>query len=76
MLTLAEKFVYPFTNATVVTILGTTHGLRSADLGVFVYSNASLRAQLTPGSITMNDVTFDVEVTFLQQQSGRVILLG
>jgi hypothetical protein len=68
-------YLATFTNATTVSILGTTHQLASADLLFQVYDNASPRRRaMEPGSLTVHPTTRDVLLTFNTQQSGMLIL--
>lgn len=77
---LVEGFVKPFTvafvGATTVTILGTTHQLGTADLSITIWDTSSPRALIEAGSITVNQTTFDVVISFAAAQSGRVVLMG
>ena len=62
-------------SATTWTITGATHGLGTADLTVAVYDSGSpTRTRITPGSVTINDSTFDVTITFAVAQAGRVVI--
>lgn len=61
-----------FTSATTVTVTGSTHQLGTADLSVLVYSAGG--AQVIPGAVSVNPSTFDVIVTFIEAQTGRVVL--
>ena len=71
-----KRYVEAFTSVTSVTILGTTHGLATADIVVTLWSAASPRALIEAGSITVDATTFDVVISFAESQSGRVVLVG
>jgi hypothetical protein len=64
-----------FTGAT-WTILGSIHGLGTADLTVTVYGplSGNLRTRITPGTVTIDDVSFDVVVRFAVAQAGKVVI--
>ena len=54
--------------------LGTTHQLGTSDLAIFVKDANSPRGVVIPNTITIDDSTFNVVITFLQAQSGRVYI--
>lgn len=56
------------------TITGASHGRGTANLGVQVYDSAGL--EVLPGAVTVDPATFDVTVSFLQSQSGLIVLNG
>lgn len=71
-----KRYAEAFTSVTSVTILGTAHGLATADIIVSIWSAASPRAMVEAGSITVDATTFDVVISFAEAQSGRVVLVG
>jgi len=64
-----------FTSQTTVTVPGTTHGLPTPALLFQVYNAASPRAVIRPNSLTVDPTTFDVVMTFVTPQSGRLLLV-
>ncbi len=68
------SYAVNFTAVTSVTILGTDHGLGTADLLIAVYDNSSPRQLITPGSITIDPGTFDIVITFAFAESGRIVV--
>ena len=71
-----KSYAVAFTSQTSVTILGTTHGLAKVDIAVTVWDTSSPRAEIGANRVTVDDVTFDVVVTFGESQSGRIVLIG
>ena len=65
----------PFTSQTAVTIPGATHGRGTNRLGISVYDAATPAARVL-APVTVHPSTFDVTVTFLQSQSGLIVLNG
>lgn len=66
-----------FTNQTTFTVLGTTHNLLTADLQVVVYNSATgTRSQIVPNTVSVDTNTFNVTITFVQPQSGRIVISG
>jgi hypothetical protein len=65
-----------FTSQTAVTVLGSAHGLGTANLLVECYDNADPAARITPSSVTVNSSTFDVTITFSSTQTGRCVVNG
>lgn len=66
-----------FTNQTTVTVLGTTHNLLTADLSVTVWNSATgTRSVIMPNTVSVDSTTFNVTVTFVQSQSGRIVIAG
>ena len=63
-----------FTNQTTLTITGATHQLGTSDLAIFVKDASSPRGVVIPNTITIDDSSFNVVITFLQPQSGRVYI--
>ena len=63
-----------FTLQTTLTIPGTTHQLGTSDLAIFVKDASSPRGVVIPNTITIDDSSFNVVITFLQAQSGRVYI--
>jgi hypothetical protein len=71
-----RHYVQPFSATQTVTIPGTSHGFGHTALLVQVYDNASPQAQIAPGNVTIDGTTFDVTVTFRQNQTGKVLVGG
>lgn len=71
-----KSFVVAFVGVTSVTILGATHQLATADLSVTIWDTSSPRAFIEAGSITVDQTTFDVVISFVVTQSGRIVLMG
>jgi hypothetical protein len=65
-----------FSNQTSITILGTAHQAATKNLLVQVYDASTPAVRFVPDLITVHPSTFDVTVTFVQPQSGRIILNG
>lgn len=66
-----------FTNQTTVVIPGSTHRLNTADLSVSVYdASTGTRNLIFPNSVSIDSTVFDVTVTFVSVQSGRIVLVG
>lgn len=74
--TFLQSFTVAFAGATSVTILGATHQLATTDLAVTIWDTSSPRAEIGANRVTVDDTTFDVVVTFLDAQSGRIVLMG
>jgi hypothetical protein len=70
----APQYVTAFTAQTTVTILGSTHGLATANLFYAVYDDATPRNWLSPGKVTVHASTFDVVITFNDVETGTIIL--
>jgi hypothetical protein len=71
-----QNYGYPFGNATQVNIFNSDHGFNTATLGVQVYDTSSPRRLLTPASVSVDPGNFTVIVTFLDAQSGTVVING
>ena len=71
-----KAFAVAFVGVTSVTVLGATHQLATTDLSVTIWDTSSPRALIEAGSITINQTTFDVVVSFAVAQSGRIVLMG
>jgi hypothetical protein len=69
----ASKYTAAFTGTT-VTITDATHGLGSADLIVQVFDNATPRALVIPGSVTIHPSTFAVVITMAESATYNVVL--
>jgi hypothetical protein len=70
-------FAQTFSATQNVTVLASSHGFLTSALLVEVYDAASPSAQrIQPNSITINQSTYDVTVTFGQNQSGTVLVCG
>lgn len=66
-----------FTNIITYTVLGSTHNLGTADLNVVVWNSATgTRSIIQPNTISVDSTTFNVTITFVQSQSGRVVISG
>jgi hypothetical protein len=73
----AAFYATTFTNQTSVTVAGVTHNLLTADLQVTVWNSATgIRSIIIPNTVSVNSLTFDVTVTFVQPQSGRIVISG
>lgn len=71
----AQKFFSTFVSTTSVSITGATHGLGTADLIIQVYDSATgTRNVIIPNTISVDSTTFNVTITFVSAQSGRVVL--
>lgn len=69
----ASKYTTSFTGTT-LTIPGATHGLGTASLVVQVYDNATPRALVIPGSVTVHPSTFAVVLTFAESGTYNIVL--
>lgn len=68
-------YITPFTNTTTVSVPGTTHQLGTSDLVFKVYDNGTPRRTATePGSLTVDQNSHDVVMTFGTAQSGILVL--
>ena len=65
-----------FTSQTSVTMLGSAHGLATANLLVECYNNATPAQRIEANSISVDPSTFDVTATFTVAQSGRCVING
>jgi hypothetical protein len=73
----AAFYATTFSNQTSVTVLGSTHNLGTADLSVTVWNSATgTRSQIIPNTVQVDSTTFNVTVTFVQSQSGRIVIAG
>jgi hypothetical protein len=73
----AAFYATTFTNQTTVSIGGATHNLGTADLSVTVWNSASgTRSIIVPNTVSVDSTSFNVTITFVQAQSGRVVLAG
>lgn len=70
----SPRYAQAFTNQTSVTILGSAHGLASADLLHTVYDASAQPAVVQGGGVSVHPTTFDVVLTFAVPQSGTLIL--
>lgn len=70
----SPRYAQAFTNQTSVTVLGTAHGLASADLLWEVYDASASPTVIQPGSLSVHPTTFDVALTFAAPQSGTLLL--
>jgi hypothetical protein len=69
------RYATNFTTQTTVTVPGTTHGLPTPALLFQVYNAANPHAVIRPNSLTVDPTTFDVVMTFVTPQSGRLLLV-
>ncbi|MGC9971760.1 MAG: hypothetical protein ABSE56_14350 [Bryobacteraceae bacterium] len=65
-----------FSSQTSVSMLGSAHGLGTANLIVDCYNNASPARRIEADSISVDPSTFDVTVAFTNSQSGRCVING
>jgi uncharacterized protein YdbL (DUF1318 family) len=63
-----------FASQTTVSIPGTVHQLGTANLLVACYDTSTPPQQVLPNSVSVNQSTYDVTITFLVPQSGRCIV--
>jgi Chaperone of endosialidase len=69
------RYVTNFTNQTTVTIPGGLHALATPALLFQVYDNtATARQAIRPNTFSVDPSTFDVVMTFVTPQSGRLLL--
>lgn len=72
-----SSFATSFNNQTTLVVTGVTHALGTADLIATVYDSASgARHVVIPDSISIDSNTFDVTVSFVQSQSGRIVIVA
>jgi hypothetical protein len=72
----AGNFTAFFTNASVVSVPGSTHNLATGNLIVECYDNASPSNMVEPSQITVDPTTYNVTVTFAAAETGRCVLNG
>lgn len=65
-----------FTSQTTVTVTGATHGYTSDHLIVEVWDASTPRHLITPSSVTVDQTTHDVVVTFGSPTSGQIVING
>lgn len=73
----SPQYTTTFAGVTTLTILGSAHGLGTADLFYKIYNAADPAAVIqspTLTSVTVHPTTFDVVITFASSQSGSLIL--
>jgi hypothetical protein len=70
------RFAVTYTNAAAFTVLGTTHGLGTADLFWALYTATNPAEIVQPDLVTIHPTTFDVVVSFQPGtlQSGVLVL--
>ena len=68
------RYATSFTNQSIVLIPGNTHNLPSAALLYQVYDSGTPATAITPQSVTVDPVNFDVTVSFSSAQSGTIAL--
>ena len=74
--TIVTNYSKSFSNSVSVTIAGSEHNLGTANLIVNCYNSSSPAALLQPGSVTVDPVSFSVNVTFGSAQSGKCVVNG
>src|SRR5262245_4813924 len=67
-------FITQFSNTTTVSIPGSVHQLPSSDILYQLYDNSNPLNAIEPGSLTVNNTTHDVLITFTIPTSGTVLL--
>lgn len=72
----APRYSTTFTSQSTVTVLGSTHGLGTPALVYQVYDNATPRAFIEPNSLTVDQSTQTVVLTFATPQSGTLLLVA
>ncbi len=70
------RYSTSFLNQTSITVVGSTHGLATAALLYQVYDNAEPRALIEPNSLSVDQSTYTVGLTFATPQSGTLLLVG
>jgi len=70
------RYSTAFTEQTSVTVFGATHGLGTGALLYQVYDNGAPRAFIEPNTLSIDQNTFDVVMTFQTPQSGTLLLVG
>lgn len=70
-----SRYHSQFTSQTSITFLGTVHNLGSPDLQVVCKDNSSPRQVVEPNTVTIDDNTFDVVITFSTAQTGACSIL-
>ncbi len=66
----ASKYQFGLNSATSYTITGVTHGIASKDLAVTCLDGSGSNNRFEPATVTVNQSTFDVVMTFLAAKSG------
>jgi hypothetical protein len=66
--------LFTFVSQTTVTIPGSTHRLGAAALRVQVYDSSIPAQAIQPNTVTIDQTTYDVTLTFAAAQSGLVLL--
>lgn len=72
----SKNFRKQFTSTTSVTVTGAEHGFAHSRIIVQCYDSSAPRNWIEPNTITVNDSTFDVVITFSVAQTGECILSG
>ena len=75
-ITAPPNFGTSFSGTTVMAIPGTRHNLNTANLIVSCYDSASPANLIEPSHITIDQITYDVAVSFAQPQTGRCVVNG
>lgn len=70
------NFAKSFTAQTQVAISGAEHAFGTSNLVVSCYDNGEPAAQLTPGSVSINQATFEILVNFAVARTGRCVVNG
>lgn len=71
----SQKYANTFGSSTTWSIPGATHGLGTADLLFTIFDSATgTRTVIVPDSVTVDSTVFDVTVTFVVAQAGRIVI--
>ena len=70
----AQRYTINFTNETSFTVLGTEHSLGTKNLIVQLYDNND-PAHALLADISIDATTFDVTVSFVEAQSGYIVIV-
>jgi len=70
----AGRHVETFTAETTVTVTGATHGLGTNMVSVNCYNDSDPRDIVGPDSVTVDDGTNDVVITFFESETGKCVL--
>lgn len=70
------NYAAAFSGQTTLTILGSSHGLGTANLVVICYDGSTPAQVVEPNTVTVDPTTFNVTVTFVAAQSGSCVVNG
>lgn len=70
----AGRYTATVTAQTTVTVTGATHGLGTNMLAVTCYDDSDPRARVEPNTVTADDGTNDVVITFFEAETGQCVL--